>query len=243
MELTVLGCGDAFGNGGRFNTSFLLTYEQEHVLIDCGASTLISLKKEGIDVSNISTIVISHFHGDHFGGLPFILISALYELPPNQELTIVGPAGVQEKTMSLLQAMYPGTVEQVDKLKLRFVAFNQEGSLIIDDKKITALPVAHSPDSCPHGVRLEWHDRVIAFSGDTSWSDSLIALSKNADIFICECNFMKSVDFGHLGYEELIEKRHLLQSKQLWLTHMNDEVFNSPQVKMNRLHDGLKISL
>ena len=74
-----MGCGDAFGNGGRNNTSFLVSNEEERVLMDCGASTLIRLKHEEIDLESISTIIITHFHGDHYGGIPFFLISSMFE--------------------------------------------------------------------------------------------------------------------------------------------------------------------
>lgn len=241
MKLTVLGCGDAFGNGGRNNTSFLISDEEEHVLLDCGASSLIRLKHEGINLEDISTILISHFHGDHFGGIPFFLISSMYENPRKKPLTIVGPSGVQQRIYDLQEAMYAGTAEGTKDLDITYVEYQDDTAIEIGDKTINAWKVDHSPQSIPHAVRLEWKGKKIAFSGDTSWTDAILPLAKNTDIFICECNFLDKVSFGHLSYSELLDKYQQFNTKQLWLTHMADEVINADDFILNRLSDGQKI--
>ena len=70
MHLDFLGTGDAFGSGGRFNTCFLVERSEASLLIDCGASSLIAMRRFGVDPNSIAAILISHLHGDHFGGLP-----------------------------------------------------------------------------------------------------------------------------------------------------------------------------
>ncbi|WP_420318897.1 MBL fold metallo-hydrolase [Ekhidna sp.] len=238
MELTVLGCGDAFGNGGRNNTSFLISEGEERILLDCGASTLIRLKHEGIDLESISTIIISHFHGDHYGGIPFFLISSMFENPRKNPLRIIGPKGVAKRVYDLQEAMYAGSAAKTLEMDLVYFEYEQEKPLKIDELTINAWQADHSPPSIPHCVRVEWKGKVVAFSGDTSWTDHLIPLSDNSDIFICECNFMDQVDFGHLGYTELLEKESLFNTKQMWLTHMADEVINAENFSLNRLADG-----
>jgi ribonuclease BN (tRNA processing enzyme) len=73
MRLQFVGCGDALGSGGRYNTCFHLTGDRVNCLIDCGASSLPALKKLGIARDDIDQILITHFHGDHFAGFPFLL--------------------------------------------------------------------------------------------------------------------------------------------------------------------------
>ncbi|WP_424964310.1 MBL fold metallo-hydrolase [Ekhidna sp.] len=243
MELTVLGCGDAFGNGGRNNTSFLLSEGDERILLDCGASTLIRLKHEKIDLESISTIVISHFHGDHFGGIPFFLISSMFENPRKKPLTIVGPEGVAKRVFDLQEAMYAGTAAKTLEMDLTYHEYEESEPLILVDKTITAWKAEHSPPSIPHCIRVEWKGKTIAFSGDTSWTDNLIPLADGSDLFICECNFLDKVNFGHLGYSELLEKQTLFNTKQMWLTHMADEVIESSDSSFNKLTDGLKITI
>ena len=241
MELTVLGCGDAFGSSGRNNTSFLFRENDECVLIDCGATTLVRLKHERIDLESISTIIITHFHGDHYGGVPFFIICSLFEKPRENPLTIIGPAGVEIRIRELQEAMYPGTSDRFEELHLAFYEYKEGRALEIDDKKIEAWEVDHSPPSFPHAVRLEWSGKKIAFSGDTSWTDKLVPLSNGTDLFICECNFQERVSFGHLSYSELLEKHKFFNTKSLWISHMADEVIDADEFIFNRLSDGRKI--
>ena len=93
MKLTVVGCGDAFGSGGRLQTSYLVETAATRFLIDCGATALIGLNKLGIDPNSIPTIFISHLHGDHYAGLVWWLIHAQHVAKRTVPLTVAGPVG------------------------------------------------------------------------------------------------------------------------------------------------------
>ena len=80
MHLQFVGCGDAFGSGGRFNTCFHLVGRDINALIDCGATSLVGLNKLAINRNDINTIFITHFHADHIGGLPFFILESNYVL-------------------------------------------------------------------------------------------------------------------------------------------------------------------
>lgn len=68
MKLHVLGCGDAFGSGGRNNSGYLLETEGPLCLLDCGPTTLAALKRAGFDPRRLDSVLLSHLHGDHCGG-------------------------------------------------------------------------------------------------------------------------------------------------------------------------------
>ena len=93
MQLRFVGCGDALGSGGRFNTCFHVTGASINFLIDCGASSLPALKRLGIARDDIDLILITHFHGDHFAGLPFLLLDAQFTRR-TRPLVIAGPQGL-----------------------------------------------------------------------------------------------------------------------------------------------------
>ncbi len=94
MRLQFIGSGDAFGSGGRFNTCFHLTGARTNALIDCGASSLIALKKAGVDRNAIGAILVTHFHADHFGGIPFFVLDAQLVAKRTNPLLIAGPPGL-----------------------------------------------------------------------------------------------------------------------------------------------------
>src|SRR5262249_8950051 len=109
MRLTIVGSGDAFGSGGRFNTCFQLATSSSNVLIDCGASAMVALRAARIDPNAIDGIILSHLHGDHFGGLPFFLLDAQYLSRRERPLTIAGPPGTQARVPQLLEVMFAGS--------------------------------------------------------------------------------------------------------------------------------------
>src|SRR5947209_11726045 len=107
MQLTVVGSGDAFGSGGRFNTCFWLETAKATLLVDCGASSLVALKARGLDHGRIDGIVLSHLHGDHFGGLPFLLLDAQFLNRRERPLLIAGPPGARERITALVEVLFP----------------------------------------------------------------------------------------------------------------------------------------
>src|SRR5262245_35726680 len=96
VEVMFLGSGDAFGSGGRFQTCILVKTPTSNFLIDCGASSLVAMKRCGTRPVDIQHILISHLHGDHFGGLPFFLLDAQFS-KRETPLLIAGPPGTQAR--------------------------------------------------------------------------------------------------------------------------------------------------
>ncbi|QEC53736.1 ribonuclease BN (tRNA processing enzyme) [Anseongella ginsenosidimutans] len=240
LNMTVIGCGDAFSSGGRLQTCFHIQAPGGTFLIDCGASSIAALKQRGFDLRKIDTILISHFHGDHYGGLPYFLLeAAVFEW--NEPLTIISPPGCKEKVAALLGILYPGS-KVLEKLPLRFLEYPDKGELEARYLRVEGFPVTHAPATDPHGLRITTAEKTISYSGDTCWDENLLPIAENADLFICECNFFDTKSAAHLDYQTLTGHLPRLSFNQILLTHLGEEMLlNLDSVKLPCAEDGLLI--
>ncbi len=238
IQIIFIGSGDAFASGGKLTTCFHVSSSDKSLLIDCGGAALVGLKKEEIDLNSIETIFISHFHGDHFGGLPFFILDAHLIQDRQKPLTIVGPEGLQERVVQLMEAMFKGSSSLPFKFELRFIELEDYKESVINEIKTTYYPVVHSPESNPHGLKITIQDKVVAYSGDTEWTDALIDLARGSDLFIVECfNFSGDLRF-HMNYQLLAEKSKLLESRKVMLTHLGPDMLEQQELQFDVCQDG-----
>ena len=221
MKLTIVGSGDAFGSGGRFNTCFFLETAKAALLIDCGASALPALKGQGIEPNRIDVIVLSHLHGDHFGGIPFFLLDSQFLARREKPLTIAGPPGTRARLHAALEVFFPKSTGT----KWRFSWSVKEilvgvQSDVLGHSLITA-EVIHQSGAPSTALRLSDGERTFAYSGDTEWTDALLPIANEADLFICECYAYSGKLTGHMSWEILKAKLSTLKAKQTMITHMN----------------------
>ena len=106
MEIRFIGSGDAFGTGGRFQTCIRLQAGGFTALVDCGATSLTAMKAQGLDPGEVDTVVISHLHADHFGGLPFLILDGQFSRR-EKLLTVIGPTGTRARLHTTMEACYP----------------------------------------------------------------------------------------------------------------------------------------
>jgi ribonuclease BN (tRNA processing enzyme) len=225
VNVRFLGSGDAFGSGRRFQTCIYVDSDgpdSTRLLIDCGASSLIAMKYFGVETSTIDTILLSHLHGDHFGGLPFFIMEAQYVSGRERPLVIAGPPGLETRTYEALEVLYPGTSETPRSFALEFVELEDGTSTGIGAITVTPYSVIHPSGAPAFALRVSNEDKVLAFSGDTSWTDALIRVASGADLFICECNFWEKQGGHHLDYATLMDHQAELGCRRLVLTHMSE---------------------
>lgn len=221
MRLTVIGCGDAFGSGGRFNTCFMIDAGRHRILLDCGASSPVALKARNIDLNSIDGVILSHLHGDHFGALPFLLLDWQFHARRERPLTIAGPPGTRERLDAACEAFFPRS----SKNKWRFPLDITEIALDTPDDvlgfSVRTTEVIHQSGAPSTAVRLGQGGKVLSYSGDTEWTDALIAMADGADLFVVECYDHSRDTTGHMSFSRLQSKRSELRAARIMLTHMN----------------------
>jgi ribonuclease BN (tRNA processing enzyme) len=240
MRLQFVGCGDAFGSGGRFNTCFHVTGDGVNFLIDCGASSLPALKRLGIAVDNIDLILITHFHGDHFAGLPFLLLDAQFSRR-SRPLAIAGPQGIEQKLPQMMEALFENSSKTKPKFELSVVALKPEETRSFGAVNVTPFAVVHGESGGPFlGYRIETGGRVIAYSADTEWTQTLIPLARGADLFVAEAYYHDKVVKNHLSLATLEAHLPEIKPKRLILTHMSDDMLGRLDTLTHiAAHDGM----
>jgi ribonuclease BN (tRNA processing enzyme) len=226
MQLQFVGCGDALGSGGRYNTCFHVTGSHVNFLIDCGASSLPALKRLAIARDDIDLILITHFHGDHFGGLPFLLLDAQLTRR-TRPLVIAGPEGIETRLTQVMEALFENSSKTQQRFDLRVVALKPGGTRAFGAVDVTPHPVVHGESGGPHlAYRVEAENRVIAYSADTEWTETLIPLGRDADLFIAEAYYYDKVVKNHLSLKTLEAHLPEIRPKRLVLTHMSDDMLS-----------------
>lgn len=243
VELQFIGSGDAFGSGGRNTTCFLVTGESNTFLIDCGASSLPALKRNGVDLNQISTILISHFHGDHFGGLPFFILDAQLVQNRTQPLTIAGPNGIRARTKEIMEGLFRDSTSIAYSFEINFIELVDGEANEIGPLVVRSWPVVHAPGSNPHGLKVAFESKVIGYTGDSEWTDNLPLIADGTDVFICECYNFEGDLPNHLSYARLVESRHLLKTSRLIMTHMSDDMLDRDNLDIEKAEEGKTIKV
>lgn len=248
MQVTVIGSGDAFGSGGRLQTSFHVRAADTNFLVDCGASTLIGVHREGLDPCAVDTIFISHLHGDHFAGLVWWKIHAHHTVRRTQKLTIAGPVGLEKRLYDACEALFPGSGKLPPRFELEFVEFEAESPIEVNGTRLTAFAGEHPSGALSASLRLERDGRILSYSGDTQWVDALLPCANGADLFITECySFDETAIPYHLNWQVLAEKIDALAAKRVLLTHMNPNMLANrhrvTRADVLLANDGLVVNL
>lgn len=222
MRLTILGCGDAFSSGGRLPSCYLVEGVQTRFLLDCGPSILPALKRAGLSSNSFPTIFISHLHGDHIGGLPFLLLDAIFPAARKQPLTLAGPPGLEARFRLACEVFYPRALDMERCFDLKFIELNKDVRYVLDGLAVTPFEVNHYSGSPSYALRFELDGKIFAFSGDAGWSDNVVEAGTDADLYLIECyqyDFKLSM---HLDYLTIAQHFDRINAKQLVLTHMSD---------------------
>jgi ribonuclease BN (tRNA processing enzyme) len=244
VSVTIVGSGDSFGSGGRFNTCFLVDAPGFRFCIDFGASSLIALERLGIAHNSIDAVLITHLHGDHCGGIPFLLADAMLAAKRDRPLTIAGPRETTARLQAVAAALMPGMHVMEPKFPLTYIDLDVLTTHALGPLAVTAYPALHTRETNPTSLRIEVGGKVIAYTGDSEWTEHMPRLADAADLFIAECYFFgRSVRF-HLNYPDIVSHRREIAARRLLLTHFSrDMLANLDRVAEECASDGLVIGL
>ncbi|AEG94131.1 MBL fold metallo-hydrolase [Ramlibacter tataouinensis] len=243
MQLKFIGSGDAFGSGGRLNTCFHVTGERANFLIDCGASSLVGLKAQQVALNQIQAVFITHFHADHFGGIPFFMLDAQFFSRRTEPLVIVGPAGLRGWYERVMETAFPGSSKTQPKFELSLIEVAPGEVVEVAGVVVRPFQAHHGNPGGPFfSYRLEAEGRSVAYTGDTEWTDALVAAASGVDLFVAEAYFYDKKVKLHLDLATLEEHLPAIRPKRLVLTHMSDDMLERvPTLSYETARDGMVV--
>ena len=239
-----LGSGDSYGSGGRFQTCILGDIAGRRFLLDCGASSLIAMRAQGVDPNSIDAILLTHMHGDHCAGVPFVLVDAMLGAKRSAPLVVAGPPGSAARMDALREALFPGSHVMRPRFRYEYVEMEPGRAHEVAGMSVTPYPALHTPETSPTMLRVEHGGKVVTYTGDTDWTEALVAAAGGADLLVTECCFYDKPVRMHMNYVTLKAHLHELDARQVILTHMAPEMLaRAGEIPERCAHDGRVVEI
>ena len=249
LDLLFIGSGNAFAPA-RCWSGFLLN---GRYLFDAPPSALYALKTGAANLDALDVILISHFHGDHFLGLPFLLLEYAYPgsagsrvTRRTRELTIIGPPGVDQKVQALMDLAYPNLLGKL-RFPIKYVELTPDRRADVAGLHVEAEGMNHAVGTLPLclGYRVEAGGRRVAYTGDTAWTEALLPLGDGAEVYVTDCNYPSGMNQPeHLSLDEVrVLRGKLAERTTIVLTHLGHEEQPVDLPRTIRAEDQLRLTL
>jgi ribonuclease BN (tRNA processing enzyme) len=241
LEVLFTGVGNAFTEGGLSWSGVLV---DSNVLLDAPPSTMPKLLAHAIDPDGIDAVLLSHFHGDHFAGLPFLLLHLAARSNRRREITIAGPPGVRDRVNDLIRVTGIGVERDPPPFERRFVDVRDGLTLDVAGGRVEVRRMQHAPSLEAFGYRFARAGATVAYSGDTTLCPALIDLGRGVDLLIVECSSAEEEDPDHMNLRLVRELREALGPEpKILLTHRSADVAPRDILNVEAAEEGRRYAV
>jgi ribonuclease Z len=183
FNITFLGTSAASINPYSPTSTCLVEGGDTKILVDAGIGALRQLHRLHIDSEQINAVLITHWHFDHFAGLPAFLKSR----KKTSLISIYGP-----KPSTFTRIFLSGMFQSAS---IHFEAIKENFSKVCGDILVETVPTSHDIISfgwvLTERVPVEQHwKRRIVISGDTRPTQAMISSAKGADLLVHEATYL-----------------------------------------------------
>ena len=187
VDIHFLGTGNAFCPTGRLHSLVLI---DGTMLVDAPPTIVPQLRQQGISPTDITDLFITHWHGDHTFGLPFLLLERKWisDREGEHALKIHSHKGGEERLTHLCDLAYPESLGD-----LSWASYHQDHG-IVQGWKFDRFEVCHQPATEPHGYRFEKDGFILVHCGDSGPCENIEILAREADVMIIELGIPDYVD-------------------------------------------------
>lgn len=244
VRVRFVGSGDAFGSGGRWQTCISVESGGQTLLVDCGTTSLVALKGQGLDPGSIEAVVVTHLHGDHFGGLPFLIIDGQFTRRTSP-LRVLGPPGIGARLTQLMETMFPGSSQVARRFAVEVNELALDGTAVdLGMIRVRGWQVVHECGAPPLALRVQDERSSFVYSGDTEWTPALVEAARGASLFAVEAYTYDKRIRNHLDYKTLQGHLSELDAARTVLTHMSTSMLRRlTEVNLPAAYDGMTIEL
>ncbi|WP_100333913.1 MBL fold metallo-hydrolase [Bacillus alkalisoli] len=212
MKVTVVGFWGGYPGVNSATSGYIFESDDFQLLVDCGSGVLAQLQNY-TEPTNLNAVILSHYHHDHvadIGPLQFARLIATFLGKGTETLPIYGHGDDKEAFEKLT---HKNITKSMD--------YNPNEILHIGPFSIEFLKTAH-PVVC-YAMKIKTGDATVVYTADSSYLDSFIPFTKDADLFICECNFYAAQDgkgAGHMNSHDAAKIAKEANVQKLLLTHL-----------------------
>jgi len=215
-KLIFLGTSNAIPDETHENTHMAVVGESHFLLIDCVNNPIVRMKQAGLNVWELTDLLLTHFHPDHVSGVPSLLMNS-WLLGRSKPLNIYGLEYTLERVEKMMgfyewhswPNFFPVTFKNVADKEMAPVLENE-------DMSVFASPVHHMVPAI--GLRIEFFvsGQVAAYSCDTEPCKEVVRLARDADVLIHEAT---GATFGHTSAAQAGNVASEAGAKSLYLIH------------------------
>lgn len=210
MNIFFLGTGSVSSLSN--SASYLIN---KNILIDCGNGIYKVILNNKINIKNIEYILITHLHGDHIFDIPFLLFG-IHQINPHQKLTFIGNKSLKRKVINLLKEAHPISYTKIYKdLNINFIRNENLKEFCINNIYISSFEVIHGKLPSCYGYKLN----NVAFTGDTSYCNSIKAITKKVDYLIVDTTMVIGNNI-HMGIDNIKNISNNNKNLKIITTHM-----------------------
>ncbi len=248
MRLQLIGTGTAFHTDGRGSSSLLVAPDgAPPFLVDLGPSAVAALERLAVDYAAIDRLFVTHLHGDHTAGWPFLRLNLTFGQGRERPFDVHGPRGVRDCLEGLCRLCYGELLTASPRFAVRYheLEVAPASDLRAGAVGFDVVPMDHHPTSI--GYRFVAAGRSVGVTGDTRWCEGLERLARESDLLVMECTTVAKSDQPHVSLEELRAGIDRLGGCRVVLVHLTDAVSVSlaadPIPRVLAGHDGLTLEV
>lgn len=243
MRLTTLGTGGYTQTPGRGAPAALVEVGQEKILVDVGENAGRALVKCGVPPSQLTVILLTHYHLDHLGGLApllfYLRVEAERREPVPRRLLIGGPPGLLQIRRGFMEAF--GKWMKEPGFPLEWRELPAPGELMLPDgSSVRYEPIIHATSLVCQGYRFSLDEKSLAVAGDTCLCPGLRRLADGVDLLLCDSGKPEEdEDSPHITTRELGTMAKSYGVKKLILTHFTDPEMETQLIgEVRAIYDG-----